>query len=159
MLRDDLRTVGAMRSRLNILVAGDLGWSVEWDCLRVYTYVTFVLKLEVRSVQRGNYLPHSWVHCDRHLSFSVHVTRVGLLWSPMSVSVLKTLTSYLFIFANKHEFWPCGFFFLLSFFLSIIFSSCRLFYLSSSSFFLSCLSRRRLDVCHTSTHGVALVRI
>ena len=36
----------------------------------------------------------------------------------------------------------------------------------SSSFFLSSsflpspnLSRRRLDVCHTSTHGVALVRI
>ena len=29
------------------------------------------------------------------------------------------------------------------------------------SFFLSSpnLSRRRLDVCHTSTHGVALVRI
>jgi len=32
---------------------------------------------------------------------------------------------------------------------------------SSSSFFFSSpiLSRRRLDVCHTSTHGVALVRI
>ena len=32
---------------------------------------------------------------------------------------------------------------------------------SSSSFFLSSpnLSRRRLDICHTSTHGVALVRI
>jgi len=31
----------------------------------------------------------------------------------------------------------------------------------SSSFFLSSpnLSHRRLDVCHTSTHGVALVRI
>jgi len=30
-----------------------------------------------------------------------------------------------------------------------------------SSFFISSpnLSRRRLDVCHTSTHGVALVRI
>ena len=26
-------------------------------------------------------------------------------------------------------------------------------------FFLPKLSRRRLDVCHTSTHGVALVRI
>jgi len=32
---------------------------------------------------------------------------------------------------------------------------------SSSSFFFSSpnLSRRRFDVCHTSTHGVALVRI
>jgi len=36
-------------------------------------------------------------------------------------------------------FLPCGFFFLL--------------------FSLSNLSCRRLDVCHTSTHGVALVRI
>jgi len=35
------------------------------------------------------------------------------------------------------------------------------FLLSSSSFFFSSpnLSRRRLDVCHSSTHGVALVRI
>ena len=36
------------------------------------------------------------------------------------------------------------------------------FVLSSSLFFFSSaanLSRRRLDVCHTSTHGVALVRI
>ena len=31
--------------------------------------------------------------------------------------------------------------------------------LSSSFFSLPNLSRRRLDVCHTSTHGVALVRI
>jgi len=40
-------------------------------------------------------------------------------------------------------FLPCGFFFLLS-----------SFYFSSPN-----LSRRRLDVCHTSTHGVALVQI
>jgi len=34
------------------------------------------------------------------------------------------------------------------------------FVLSSSFFFSSPnLSRRRLDVCHTSTHGVTLVRI
>ena len=41
---------------------------------------------------------------------------------------------------------------------AIIFSSCHLFYLL---FFFSSpnFSRRRLDVCHTSTHGVALVRI
>jgi len=40
---------------------------------------------------------------------------------------------------------------------TIIFSSCRFFFL----FFFSSpnLSRHRLDVCHTSTHGVALVRI
>jgi len=41
---------------------------------------------------------------------------------------------------------------------TIIFLPCDFFLLS---FFLSSpnLSRRRLDVCHTSTHGVALVRI
>jgi len=41
-------------------------------------------------------------------------------------------------------FLPCGFFYLLS--SSILFSSPN-------------LSRRRLDVYHTSTHGVVLVRI
>jgi len=38
---------------------------------------------------------------------------------------------------------------------TIIFSSCSLFFFFSSPN----LSRRRLDVYHTSTHGVALVRI
>ena len=38
---------------------------------------------------------------------------------------------------------------------TIIFSSCRLFFLLSSFFSSPNLSRRRLDVCHTSTHGVA----
>ena len=43
---------------------------------------------------------------------------------------------------------------------TIIFSCCGLFFFLLSSFFSSPnLSRRRLDVCHTSTHGVALVRI
>ena len=37
---------------------------------------------------------------------------------------------------------------------AIIFSSCRLFFFSSPN-----LSSRRLDVCHTSTHGVGLVQI
>ena len=46
--------------------------------------------------------------------------------------------------AQAIMFLPCGFFFFLSFFL----------------FFLAyILSRRRLDVYHTSTHGVALVEI
>ena len=43
---------------------------------------------------------------------------------------------------------------------TIIFSCCGLFFLSIYLFFSSPnLSRRTLDVCHTSTHGVALVRI
>jgi len=55
------------------------------------------------------------------------------LWSPYGIG--QTI-----IFSS------CGFFFLLSFFLS--------FFLSSPN-----LSGPRLDVCHTSTHGMALVRI
>ena len=44
---------------------------------------------------------------------------------------------------------------------AIIFLSCGFFYYLPSSFLFSSpiLSRRRLDVYHTSTHGVALVRI
>jgi len=42
---------------------------------------------------------------------------------------------------------------------TIIFPSCRLSYLSFFFFSWPNLSRRRLDVCHTSTHGVALARI
>jgi len=43
----------------------------------------------------------------------------------------------------------------------IYFHPVSFFFLSSSSFFISSpnLSGRRLDVYHTSTHGVALVRI
>jgi len=41
---------------------------------------------------------------------------------------------------------------------TIIFSSCG-FFLSSFFFFSPNLSCRTLDVCHTSTHGVALLRI
>jgi len=44
---------------------------------------------------------------------------------------------------------------------AIIFLSYGFFFFLSSIFFFSSpiLSRRRLDVYHTSTHGVALVRI
>jgi len=65
-------------------------------------------------------------------------------------------------------FLPCGCFYLLSFFLwspcrigqTVIFSSCGFFffYLSIFFFLLPNLSRCRLDVCHTSTHSVALLQ-
>ena len=42
---------------------------------------------------------------------------------------------------------------------AIIFLPCGLFYLSINVFSSPNLSGRRIDVCHTSTHGVALVRI
>jgi len=48
----------------------------------------------------------------------------------------------LYVLGQTIIFLPCDFYLLLS------------FVLSSPN-----LSRRRLDVCHTSTHGVALVRI
>jgi len=57
------------------------------------------------------------------------MTVLLLLWSPYGIG--QTII-----------FLPCGFFFL------------SFFFFSSPN-----LSRRRLDVCHTSTHGVALVRI
>jgi len=44
---------------------------------------------------------------------------------------------------------------IISLFLSVVFS----FYLSVFLFSSSNISRRRLNVYHTSTHGVALVRI
>ena len=47
---------------------------------------------------------------------------------------------------NRADHYIFALWFLLSFFLSSLFSSPN-------------LSRRRVDVCHTSTHGVALVRI
>ena len=61
---------------------------------------------------------------------------------------------------NRHLVWSC---YLRSPYViggAIIFLPCS-FYLLSSSFFFSSpnLSGRRLDVYHTSTHGVALVRI
>jgi len=45
------------------------------------------------------------------------------------------------------------------FIMTIIFSSCRLFFLSSSFSSSPNLSHRRLDVCHTSTHRIERYRI
>jgi len=61
-----------------------------------------------------------------------HRDMMAILWPPYAIR-------------EAIIFLPCGFFFYLSFYLSI-FSSPN-------------LSRRRLDVCHTSTHGVALVQV
>ena len=77
-----------------------------------------------------------------------------LLWSPYGIGQTIILSC-------------CYLFFLLSSFFmvalcnraigqTIIFSCCGLFFLLPS-FSSPNLSRRRLDVCHTSTHGVALV--
>ena len=67
--------------------------------------------------------------CLRLVRADVSDVQVRFLWSPYGIG--QTII-----------FLPRGFFFILSFFIS------------SPN-----LSRRRLDVCHTSTHGVVLVRI
>ena len=73
---------------------------------------------------------------DSHLAKGIHIH--SLLKSRLfMVALWNRADHYIFIL------W---FLLLLSFFLSFFFSSPN-------------LSRRRLDVCHTSTHGVALVRI
>ena len=73
---------------------------------------------------------------------------IHLLISALCTFLLVCLASPLtffswspYVIGQTIIFLPCGFFFFLSFF-------------SSPN-----LSHRRLDVCHTSTHGVALVRI
>ena len=75
------------------------------------------------------------------------------------------LTSYLYGTLNlDHD--ACTFTFVKYFLWSpygigqtIIFLPCGFFFLLLSFFSSPNHSRRRLDVCHTSTHGVALVRI
>jgi len=65
--------------------------------------------------------------------------RISFLWSPYGIG--QTII-----------FLPCG---LPLYFCPVVSS----FFLSSFLFSSPNLSGRRLDVCHTSTHGVALVRI
>ena len=88
----------------------------------------------------GRSSPHCEDICgaDRCSTIIVYcnAVRLGLYYS-LLLSPYKIGQTIIFL--------PCGFF--LSFFLS--------FFLFSSPN----LSRRRLDVCHTSTHGVVLVRI
>jgi len=72
-----------------------------------------------------------------------------LLWSP-------------YVIGQTIIFLPCDFYLLLSFMVTLSNRADHIyFHLLSSSFFISSpnLSGWRLDVCRTSTHGVALVRI
>jgi len=62
-----------------------------------------------------------------------HCCLISFLWSPYGIG-------------RPYIFSCCGLFFILLLLVLLLFSSPN-------------LSRRRLDVCHTSTHGVALVRI
>jgi len=77
-------------------------------------------------------------------SFISMVSLLGLIMHTHSCGVNNSV----FLLAALGQaiiFLPCGFFFYLLFFFS---------FFSSPN-----LSRHRLDVYHTSTHGVALVRI
>ena len=80
----------------------------------------------------------------------------------LSIHNATLLTAYLSVVSSK-IFYVLMFFFMVALWnreTIYIFMLWFVLLLSSSSFFSSPnLSRRRLDVCHTSTHGVALVRI
>jgi len=86
----------------------------------------------------------AWGNCLRYSNTNCNAVARPIFnrlqWQPYDVKCFALLWSPYEI-GQTIIFLPCGFFFLLSFF-------------SSPN-----LSRRRLDVCHTSTHGVALVRI
>jgi len=83
------------------------------------------------ALNRGRYLYSAGRPSCWALSHILVFSWCDLLWSP-------------YVIGQTIIFLPCSFFLLSSF-----------FYLFSSPN----LSDRRLDVCHTSTHGVALVRI
>jgi len=68
-----------------------------------------------------------------HVYYGQTVVHLSNCWSLVMVALWNRADHYIF---------TCGFFFLFL----LLFSS-------------PILSRRRLDVCHSSTHGVALVRI
>ena len=77
-----------------------------------------------------SYWSHRWRHCDTEIDkFKCHITSMVLM-----VALWNRADHYIFA---------------LWLFLSFFF-----FFFASPN-----LSRRRSDVCHTSTHGVALVRI
>jgi len=79
---------------------------------------------------------------DLEVTYALHLQLVGKpVYDFLFVIIMAALCN-----RGAIIFLPCSFFLLL---------------LLSSSFFFSSpnLSGRRLDVCHTSTHGVALVRI
>ena len=81
-----------------------------------------------------NWVTHALINDHKFLFFlpTNNIKALNFLWSP-------------YVIGQTIIFLPCG------------------VYLSSSSFFFFLsspnLSGRRLDVCHTSTRGVALVRI
>ena len=95
------------------------------------------IKLHLRS-----FLVHmDWALATPHISFCPH----GLMFSCVCGYFQAQHLSFL---------WP-----LYGIGQAIIFLPCGFFYLLSSFFSLPNLSGRRVDVYHTSTHGVALVRI
>jgi len=67
--------------------------------------------------------------------------RIGLLWVPKVLWLLVCQSVIIAVLCSR-----CGHYIFALWFLSIFFVSPN-------------LSGRRLDVCHTSTHGVTLVRI
>ena len=89
-----------------------------------------------------------------------------VIWQPYARNCIRNLQKMLFMAACIADrdilFYACGYFLWPPYVIGqvIIFLPCGFFfYLSFHLFSSPNLSRHRLDVCHTSTHGVALVRI
>ena len=89
-----------------------------------------------------------------HVNCGQTVAHLSYCWPSCVIIFYKYLVALVYVI-QQHNLWSP---YVIG--RPYIFSCCGLFVLLSSSFFSSPnLSRRRLDVYHTSTHGVALVRI
>jgi len=120
--------------------------TMTWTNLR-YLFVKRVYKLVI------NWVKHIFTYCKAIFSYAyytyftvrskIRIIRMVALWSLLTNQVFKSIYGHLIEWGRPLYFCLVVFIFFLS---SIFFSSPN-------------LSRRRLDVYHTSTHGVALVRI
>ena len=129
------------------MVSHNLQWVCGIRMPHVAKQILRMSSLKVDSWQAAN-----WNFIDKTVC-QFHYRTV--LWSPcvigqtMYIFILWFVLSFFFMVAlwNRADHYIFALWLLLSFFLSFFFFS------------LPNLSRRRLDICHTSTHGVALVRI
>ena len=107
-------------------------------------------QLPIQLFDNRLYRVNAGLQCFLYIPLQRRINRIRkLLISHCRMDMKQSLIAFLwspYVIGQTIIFLPCDFY-LLSFFLLL-------------SFFSSPnLSGRRLDVCHTSTHGVALVRI
>ena len=146
-----------MSGMLMTSCAGTPSTSVRWGFTSESEWrwsVVVIVLLQRRPTMRPLLTAATTQHRLRHVASSVNLGPKTWQWTielsllhaskvPFSaLSVISFLLWPPYGIGQAIIFLPCGFFYLLSFFIS------------SPN-----LSRRRLDVCHTFTYGVALVRI